>query len=92
MINHLLPVGSVVLLKGGIKKVVVMGIKQASVENPNTEYDYVGVMYPEGYLGSETLFLFNHDDINDVVFKGYENPEREEFIAKVEELLASDNK
>ncbi len=86
MIKDLLPVGSVVLLKGGIKKLIIMGIKHADAEKPETEYDYVGVMYPEGYLGNDTLFLFNHSDINDIIFTGYTNPERDEFLSEVEKL------
>lgn len=86
MIKDLLPVGSVVLLKGGIKKLVIMGIKQANAEEPDVEYDYAGVMYPEGYLGNDTLYLFNHADINDIIFTGYTNPERNDFLAEVEKL------
>ncbi len=86
MIKDLLPVGSVVLLKGGIKKLVIMGIKQANAEEPDVEYDYAGVMYPEGYLGNDTLYLFNHADINDIIFTGYTNPERDEFLLEVEKL------
>ncbi len=86
MIKDLLPVGSVVLLKGGIKKLVIMGIKQANAEEPDVEYDYAGVMYPEGYLGNDTLYLFNHTDINDIIFTGYTNPERDDFLAEVEKL------
>ena len=33
------------------------------------------------------MFFFNHDQINDVVFRGYENPEREEFLERLEENL-----
>lgn len=91
MIKDLLPIGTVVLLKGGIKKLVIMGIKQADVEKPDTEFDYVGVLYPEGYLGSDTLYLFNHTDINDIIFKGYSNPERTEFLQTVEQLYNEDN-
>lgn len=86
MIKDLLPVGSVVLLKGGIKKLVIMGIKQADADKPDIEYDYAGVMYPEGYLGNDTLYLFNHADINDIIFTGYTNPERDEFLSEVEKL------
>lgn len=84
--KDLLPVGSVVLLKGGTKKLVIMGIKQASVEEPDDERDYVGVLYPEGYLGNDTFYLFNHEDINDIIFIGYSNPEREEFMALVDQM------
>lgn len=89
MFKELLPIGSVVLLKGGIKKIMVTGIKPVSKDDDDgteQEYDYIGVIYPEGYLNDEFNFLFNHSDVNDVVFRGYENPERVEFIEYMEEV------
>lgn len=80
MLKELLPIGSVVLLKEGTKKLMIIGIKPVSEDNPDKIFDYIGVVYPEGYLSNEYIFLFNHNDINDVVFKGYNNPEREDFI------------
>ena len=45
MFKELLPIGSVVLLKGGIKKIMVTGIKPVSKDDDGTEqeYDYIGV-------------------------------------------------
>ena len=81
MLKNLLPIGSVVFLKGGMKKLMVIGIKQLKKDDgDNQEFDYIGVLYPEGFLGDESNFLFNHADINDVVFTGYDNPEREAFL------------
>ncbi len=85
MFENLLPIGSVVLLKDGTKKLMVTGIKPVSEDNPDTVFDYIGVVYPEGYLSNEYNFLFNHDDINDIVFIGYDNPERQSFIEFLEE-------
>lgn len=90
MSKNYLPVGSVVLLKGGIKKLVIMGINQVNNEDASDIYDYISVLYPEGYLGNETLFLFNHEDINDVIFRGYENPEREDFLNELKMLTANE--
>ncbi len=87
MLKDLLPVGSVVLLKGGTKKLMIIGIKPISEDLPDKVYDYIGVVYPEGYLSNEYNFLFDHKDINDVVFTGYNNPEREDFIALLETEL-----
>lgn len=83
--KDLLPIGSVVLLKDATKKLVIIGILQVN-PNENKTYDYLGVPYPEGYVGSDNNFLFDHSDINDVVFKGYENPERDIFIKAIEIL------
>ncbi len=85
-IKDLLPIGSVVLLRGGIKKMMIMGIKIATQENPDNYYDYIGVMYPEGFMGEKQNFLFNHEEINDVVFMGYSNLEHKEFLAQLDKL------
>lgn len=81
--KELLPVGSVVLLKDATKKLMIIGILQV---NPREEkiYDYLGVPYPEGYIGTDKNFLFDHDDINDVIFTGYSNPERDIFMQAME--------
>lgn len=85
MFKELLPIGSVVLLKGGSKKLMIIGLKPVKEEEPNTIYDYIGVLYPEGFISNEYNFLFNHNDINDIVFTGYSNPERESFIDFMQE-------
>lgn len=86
MIKDLLPIGSVVMLKGGQKKVMVFGIKQSDGDNETIEYDYVAVMYPEGNLGTEYQFLFNHNEISEVFFRGYEDASRDEFIQQLTEI------
>lgn len=81
-IRGLLPIGSVVLLKNGKKKVMVYGIKQTD-QSSGIEYDYISVLYPEGNLGEGTHFLFNHEDIDEVFFRGCEDEERERFIGNL---------
>ena len=85
-INELLPIGSVVLLKKGRKRLMVSGIKQTDDEGKGQEYDYIGVLYPEGYVGPDFQYLFNHDDIDKVYFRGYEDGERDGFINQLEEI------
>lgn len=81
-INDLLPIGSVVLLEGGEKRLMIYGVKQ-SEQNTQEEYDYIGVVYPEGNMGEGTQFLFNHEQIKEVFFKGFEDDERTVFIDKL---------
>lgn len=89
-VNKYLPIGSVVLLKGAIRKAMIIGIIQSSKGEDGVikEHDYIAVMFPEGFLNTETMFMFNHDQINDVVYRGYENPERAEFLQKLEKNVA----
>lgn len=74
MIDNLLPVGSVITLTEATKKIMIIGtgVKR---EEDDTLYDYVGVPFPEGYIDSEILLLFMHDDIERVDFLGYVNSE-----------------
>mgnify|MGYP000179133139 CR=1 FL=1 len=83
-VKELLPIGSVVLLEGGEKKLMVFGIKQTDQESQK-EYDYIGVIYPEGNIGPGGQFFFNHVDIAEVIFKGYSNNERDLFIERLYE-------
>nr|MCR4909192.1 DUF4176 domain-containing protein [Lachnospiraceae bacterium] len=47
MYKDLLPIGSVVLLKGGQRKLMITG-RILSDEKLTEIYDYVGVIYPLG--------------------------------------------
>ncbi len=87
-IKDLLPIGSVVLLKGGKKRIMVFGVKQTDTaeENNGKEYDYIGVLYPEGNMGQKYQFLFNHEDIAEVSFKGLDDEDRKTFIAKLSDI------
>lgn len=86
-IKELLPIGSVVLLEEGKKRLMIYGVRQTEQET-GEEYDYIGVVYPEGNMGQGTQFLFNHDQIKEVYYKGYDDEERQEFIKKLSDYYA----
>lgn len=85
MIREFLPIGSVVMLKDAKKAIMIFGIKQMDSENMSVEYDYIGVLYPEGNIGSDFQYLFNHNDIKEVLFVGYETDEQKTFLDTVAE-------
>lgn len=86
--NYYLPIGSIVLLKGGTKKLMIFGIMQSDQSDAlSEEYDYIAVPYPEGNMGQEYQYLFNADDIATVVSHGYEDTERTEFLNKLDEYF-----
>lgn len=87
-IAELLPIGTIVLLKEGEKRLMINGIKQTNANGDGKEYDYLGILYPEGHIGDEFQYLFNHEDISEVIFRGYEDDERNEFITKLVKLYA----
>lgn len=106
--KKLIPAGSIVLLKNAVKRLMVIGILQQKKEYEGEVplvYDYIGVPYPEGYIGPDNVFLFNHEDIEEIVFTGFEDSERtgffevlstvygkaEETVEKAEESTDADN-
>lgn len=77
-----LPMGSIVLLKEGTKKLMIYGRKQIEIKSKR-EFDYVACLYPEGNINEEYMFLFNNEDIEEVIFRGYSNSEDEEFLERI---------
>ena len=88
-IKDLLPIGSIVILKDGEQPLMIYGIMQSDGDGglfkKPKEYDYVSVPYPQGNLGPGKTFLFNHEDIKEIIFRGYENEERNKFLDELVE-------
>lgn len=84
--KNLLPVGSIVQIEGGTRKTVIIGILQYNQEKPDKLYDYLGVPYPEGFIGQGSTYLFNHEAISEVVYKGFEDEERKKFMNLVDKI------
>ncbi len=81
-----LPIGTVVLLRGGTKKAMITGFCTFDNAHQDKLYDYSGCIYPEGMLSSKQVLLFNHDQIEKIFFLGYVNDEEKEFKPKLNEL------
>ena len=88
-IKELLPIGSIVVPKGSERKVMIAGVKHTSQENPDKEYDYMGFLYPEGHIADDVQFVFDDSDIERIIFRGFEDIERQEFIARLEQYYNS---
>lgn len=71
------PLGTVVVLQGGNKKVMIIGRLQLR-EKDQAIFDYGACYYPEGLLDSEQIFLFNHTDIKEVIFMGFQDEEEKQ--------------
>ncbi len=78
MRKGLLPIGTVVLLEGGTRKVMICGYSSKGDDDEKV-YDYNGCIFPEGFLENIYL-LFNHDQIDEVCFIGYKTDEYEDYI------------
>ncbi|MBE6947727.1 MAG: DUF4176 domain-containing protein [Ruminococcaceae bacterium] len=84
--KQLLPLGSVVLLNGGKKRVMICGRMQIRVQD-NVMFDYSACLYPEGIVDPKKLYLFNNEDIDKVYFVGMQDVEEFEFRARIEEEM-----
>lgn len=83
--GNYLPIGSVVILKDGTKEIMIYGRRQTHAQTGKI-YDYVACLYPEGNISPEYTFLFNHNQIGKILFLGYQSPQENEFIKKLELL------
>ncbi|MDR0299882.1 MAG: DUF4176 domain-containing protein [Streptococcaceae bacterium] len=84
--EQLLPVGSVVYLKEGTLKVVILARGQLMAEKLGKQiyYDYLGGIYPQGF-SMDNSYNFNNEQIERIVFKGYEDEEEERYRTVVKE-------
>ncbi len=88
MKERFLPIGTVVLLKGAKKELMITSYcifptgtqfkdgKEIIAEQKM--YEYGGCLYPEGILDSNTMNAFNHDQIDKILYMGYETDAQKE--------------
>lgn len=88
-----LPIGTVVMLKGGTKRVMISGFCAIEGQNSgkNKMWDYSGCLYPEGFLSSNQTCLFDHEQIEKVYHYGLVDEEEEKFKAQLNELILGTN-
>lgn len=74
----LLPLGSVVRLKNGEAKMLIInrGVK-IRINNQDCYFQYEACVDPVG-ASQENIFYFNEEEIDQVIFKGYVDKEDEE--------------
>ncbi len=79
-----LPLGTVCMLQGGEKPLMVIGYcPMTDTEQKQVTYDYIGCLYPEGVISSEQNLVFNHDQIDHIVREIPSEPEGDEFLKKL---------
>lgn len=83
MSEKYLPIGTVVMLKGGEKRVMITGFCSIEDKNRDKIWDYSGCIYPEGFLTSNQNCLFDHDQIEKIYHLGLIDEEEKEFKAKL---------
>ena len=87
----LLPLGSIVYLKEGTAKMMIInrGIFVGK-QDKKEMFEYEGCLYPNG-ANEKNTFYFNGENIDKVVFRGYEDDEEERFQKVFEEWRKDNN-
>lgn len=86
--KNYLPLGSIVRLKGGSKKMMIYGRAQKAGANGKM-YDYLACLYPQGFIKANMLLCFNEDQIEEVLFTGYSDEEEPQFVERLNALVES---
>jgi len=81
-----LPIGSIVLLNGSDKKLMITGY-HVEVKEGIKPFDYRGCFYPNGLRFAEEKLVFNHEQISEVLYKGLETEEQKEFLNRLNEAI-----
>lgn len=85
-----LPIGTVVLLKGAKKRLMIAGFCAYDEENKNKVYDYTGCLYPEGIISSREMALFDHSQIDKIYYLGLQDQEEKAFKQKLINKITQD--
>ena len=89
MPEKFLPIGTVVMLKGGTKRLMITGFCMYDKGNVSKMYDYCGCLYPEGMISSDQTALFDHEQIEKIYYVGLQDEDEKKFKEQLEQLLES---
>lgn len=87
----ILPIGSIVRLKNGDVKLMILN--RAPLYNKNGSigyFDYSACIYPTGKV-EEQAYFFNRENIEEVFFEGYVDEQEELFREKYKEKMKDIN-
>ncbi len=83
MEERFLPIGTVVLLEGATKPIMINGFCAVTEAKPGKTFDYRGCPWPEGVLIDHGVALFDHSQIKEILHMGFKNPESIDFSDKL---------
>ena len=84
---NFLPLGSIVVVSGGIKKyVIVARALKVKINGKEQFFDYAACAYPEGMVG-DRLMYFQHSDVSKVVFEGFSDDDEKMMCANIQKAM-----
>ena len=85
--SDFLPVGTVVLLKDATKRLMITGFCIVENENQEKVWNYSGCLYPEGYMDVGKNYLFDNDQIEEVLHLGLIDEEEIAFKNELNKIV-----
>lgn len=92
MEERFLPIGTVVLLDGGTKPVMINGFCAVTEAKPDKTFDYRGCPWPEGVLETNGVALFDHSQVKEILHMGFKNADSIDLSDKLEIILENRKK
>ena len=86
-----LPLGTIVILKNKKAKVMITGFNVMENNDNNYIYDYIGCIYPVGFIGTKKMILFNHSDVEKIYCIGYSDDEEKGFREILKHIMSKEN-
>ena len=82
-----LPLGSIVIVSGGIRKYVIVarGL-QVNINGEAKFFDYGACRYPEGMMGDQLMY-FQHSDIRKVVYQGFSDEDDKMMVENIQKAI-----
>ena len=83
----MLPLGSIIILKGNTKKMMIISrVIAVPVKGNIYRFDYGACLYPEGLVG-DSLIYFNDEDIFKVVQEGYSDEDNDLMLENIAAVI-----
>lgn len=80
-----LTIGTTVLLEGATQPLMIVGRYQ--LDEANNVYDYVGVLNPQGFEDSKSMYLFNETSISEIIFESPQTDYEATYIEKLNDFI-----
>ena len=85
MEEKFLPIGTIVLLKGAKKKVMINGYLCSDQKNKMS--DYLGCPFPEGLVSPDLNLLFDHEQIEQIITLGYKDEDYQKLNNSLKNII-----
>ncbi|MDR0899598.1 MAG: DUF4176 domain-containing protein [Lactobacillaceae bacterium] len=78
--KEFLPLGSIVLLNGSVKKIMIIS---RAVMLEDNYFDYGAYLYPEGMI-DENVIYFNEEDVVKVIHRGFVDDDEQNMVEQIQ--------